>query len=212
MKSRRGCRLGLSCYCPPHDHLREQGNERKLLRGESEGCQRACHLCFRTAVLHETHETAASQWICRAPARDVGKAKSYQLIERREKALGEVRPRAVAVCNREQNVRRLRFEVSWNGRLVRKRAAEPDVEELLNGQICAFVSDRIRARLAEPPPSSVRNVSNASRSPIVPESRRDGVPRGNRLRAVAATATRSISKAPSSRPAFARTRASSIRR
>ena len=78
MKSRRGCRLGLSCYCPPHDHLREQGNERKLLRGESEGCQRACHLCFRTAVLHETHETAASQWICRAPARDVGKAKSYQ--------------------------------------------------------------------------------------------------------------------------------------
>ena len=33
---------------------------------------------FRTAVLHETHETAASQWICRAPARDVGKAKSYQ--------------------------------------------------------------------------------------------------------------------------------------
>ena len=78
MKSRRGCRLGISCYCPPHDHRREQGNERKLLRGESEGCQRACHLCFRTAVLHETHETAASQWICRAPARDVGKAKSYQ--------------------------------------------------------------------------------------------------------------------------------------
>ena len=29
-------------------------------------------------MLHETHETAASQWICRAPARDVGKAKSYQ--------------------------------------------------------------------------------------------------------------------------------------
>ena len=80
MKSRRGCRLGFSCYCPPHDHLREQGNERKLLRGESEGCQRACYLCFRTAVLHETHETAASQWICRAPARDVGKAKSYQFI------------------------------------------------------------------------------------------------------------------------------------
>ena len=83
MKSCRGCRLGLSCDCPPHDYLREQGNERKLLRGESEGCQRACHLCFRTAVLHETvlhetHETAASQWICQAPARDVGKAKSYQ--------------------------------------------------------------------------------------------------------------------------------------
>jgi predicted GNAT family acetyltransferase len=31
-------------------------------------------------VLHETHETAASQWICRAPARDVGKAKSYQFF------------------------------------------------------------------------------------------------------------------------------------
>ena len=29
-------------------------------------------------MLHETHETAASQWICQAPARDVGKAKSYQ--------------------------------------------------------------------------------------------------------------------------------------
>jgi|GEM_PF-5549152 len=80
MKSRRGCRLGFSCYCPPHDHLREQGNERKLLRGESEGCQRACYLCFRTAVLHETHETAAWQLICRAPARCVGKAKSYQLF------------------------------------------------------------------------------------------------------------------------------------
>ena len=51
---------------------------KKLLRGEGEGCQRACHVCFSTAVLHETHETAASQWMCGAPARDVGKAKSYQ--------------------------------------------------------------------------------------------------------------------------------------
>ena len=32
----------------------------------------------RTAVLYSTHETAASQWICRAPARDAGHAKSYQ--------------------------------------------------------------------------------------------------------------------------------------
>ena len=31
-------------------------------------------------MLHETHETAAWQLICRAPARDVGKAKSYQLF------------------------------------------------------------------------------------------------------------------------------------
>ena len=31
-------------------------------------------------MLHETHETAAWQLICRAPARDVGKAKSYQFI------------------------------------------------------------------------------------------------------------------------------------
>ena len=51
------------------------GNEQKLLRGEGEGCQRACHLCFSTealheTVLHETHETAASQWICQARYRD----------------------------------------------------------------------------------------------------------------------------------------------
>jgi hypothetical protein len=40
-------------------------------------------------VLHETHETAASQWICRAPARDVGKAKSYQLHETHETAASQ---------------------------------------------------------------------------------------------------------------------------
>ncbi len=61
-----------------YEHSREHENERKLLRNEGEGCQRACHLCFSTAVLHETHETAASQWMCGAPARDAGKAKSYQ--------------------------------------------------------------------------------------------------------------------------------------
>jgi len=33
---------------------------------------------FQQRVLHSTHATAASQWICRASARDVGKAKSYQ--------------------------------------------------------------------------------------------------------------------------------------
>lgn len=59
------------------------GNEQKLLRAECEGCQRACHLCFSTealheTVLHETHETAASQWICQARYRDIEKAKSYQ--------------------------------------------------------------------------------------------------------------------------------------
>ena len=32
----------------------------------------------RTAVLYSMHETAASQWICRASARDAGNAKSYQ--------------------------------------------------------------------------------------------------------------------------------------
>ena len=51
------------------------GNEQKLLRGECEGCERACHLCFSTAllhetVLHETHGNAASQWICQARYRD----------------------------------------------------------------------------------------------------------------------------------------------
>ena len=30
-------------------------------------------------MLHETHETSASQWICRALARDIRKANSYQL-------------------------------------------------------------------------------------------------------------------------------------
>ena len=34
-------------------------------------------------MLHETHETAASQWICRARDRDAGKANSYQLVQRR---------------------------------------------------------------------------------------------------------------------------------
>ena len=34
---------------------------------------------FRTAVIYSTHRIAASQWICRAPARDAGKASSYQL-------------------------------------------------------------------------------------------------------------------------------------
>ena len=29
-------------------------------------------------MLHETHETSASQWICRALARDIRKANSYQ--------------------------------------------------------------------------------------------------------------------------------------
>ena len=57
------------CY-PPYDRRREQKNERKLLRGEGEGCQRACHLYFSTAVIHETHEAAASQMICRARDRD----------------------------------------------------------------------------------------------------------------------------------------------
>ena len=49
----------------PHANVANTG-ERKPLRGEGEGCQRACHLCFSTevlheTVLHETHETAASQ-------------------------------------------------------------------------------------------------------------------------------------------------------
>ncbi len=40
----------------------------------------ARHLQFSTAVLHETHGTAASQWICRVLSRDAGKAKSYKLL------------------------------------------------------------------------------------------------------------------------------------
>ena len=82
----------------PHANTAEgEGNERKPLRGDGEGCQRACHLCFSTAVLHQTHGTsasphgtAASQWICQAPARDAEKSKFYQyqfLAQRRLLAL-----------------------------------------------------------------------------------------------------------------------------
>jgi hypothetical protein len=39
MKSRRGCRLEPFRSLPPHDHRRQQGNERKLLRSEGEGRQ-----------------------------------------------------------------------------------------------------------------------------------------------------------------------------
>jgi len=38
----------------------------------------ARHLQFGTAVVHPTLGNAASQWICRAPARDTGKANSDQ--------------------------------------------------------------------------------------------------------------------------------------
>ncbi len=38
----------------------------------------ARHLHCSTALLHISHGITASQWICRAPARDTGKAKSYQ--------------------------------------------------------------------------------------------------------------------------------------
>ena len=47
-------------------------------------------MCFSTAVLHETHGTAASQLICRAPARDVGKAKSYQFVRRAEVDISDI--------------------------------------------------------------------------------------------------------------------------
>ena len=33
-----------------YEHSREHENERKLLRNEGARCQRACHLCFSTAV------------------------------------------------------------------------------------------------------------------------------------------------------------------
>ena len=39
MKSRRGCRLEPFRSLPPHDHRRQQGNERKPLRSEGEGRQ-----------------------------------------------------------------------------------------------------------------------------------------------------------------------------
>ena len=38
---------------------------------------------FRTAVIYSTHIIVVSRCICRAPARDAGKANSYQLVQRR---------------------------------------------------------------------------------------------------------------------------------
>ena len=38
----------------------------------------SCHSYCSTELLHLSHRIAASYWICRAPARNAGKAKSYQ--------------------------------------------------------------------------------------------------------------------------------------
>ena len=51
------CKISKSLWMPHgnvarYEHSREHENERKLLRNEGAGCQRACHLCFSTAVLY----------------------------------------------------------------------------------------------------------------------------------------------------------------
>ena len=66
---------------PLREHRRGQGSRRKPLRGEGESPMShnvARHSYCSTALLHLSHGIAASQWICRAPARDAGKASSYQ--------------------------------------------------------------------------------------------------------------------------------------
>ena len=78
-ESRRGCRMEPFRSLPLREHRRGQGSRRKPLRSEGEGRQCATmspdiriaapHYCS-TALLHLSHGIAASQWICRAPARD----------------------------------------------------------------------------------------------------------------------------------------------
>ncbi len=81
MKNRRGCRMEPFRSLPLREHRRGQGSRRKPLRGEGESPMShnvARHSYCSTALLHLSHGIAASQWICRAPARDAGKANSYQ--------------------------------------------------------------------------------------------------------------------------------------
>ena len=91
----------------------------------------ACHLYFRTAVLHSTHETAASQWIFRAPARGVGKAKSYQsnAIDRRDSSLASA---TSALLSREGNptvlYAALLDAAGIDNELVWVRGVSPDAE------------------------------------------------------------------------------------
>ena len=66
---------------PLREHRRGQGSRRKPLRGEGESPMNhnvARHSYCSTALLHLSHGIAASQWICRALARDTEKANSYQ--------------------------------------------------------------------------------------------------------------------------------------
>ena len=80
-ESRRGCRMEPFRSLPLREHRRGQGSRRKPLRGEGESPMShnvARHSYCSTALLHLSHGIAASQWICRAPARDAGKASSYQ--------------------------------------------------------------------------------------------------------------------------------------
>ena len=80
MKNRCGCRMEPFRSLPLREHRRGQGSRRKPLRGEGESpmCHNvARHSYCSTALLHLSHGIAASQWICRASARDAGKANSY---------------------------------------------------------------------------------------------------------------------------------------
>ena len=75
---------------PLREHRRGQGSRRKPLRGEGESPMShnvARHSYCSTALLNLSHGIAASQWICRAPARDAGKASSYQQFILKSKCL-----------------------------------------------------------------------------------------------------------------------------
>ena len=56
------------------------GNEQKLLRNERRRLPTSLPFVFQHRVLHSMYGTAASQWTCRAPARDAGKANYYQYL------------------------------------------------------------------------------------------------------------------------------------
>ena len=58
----------------------------------------ARHSYCSTALLHLSHGIAASQWICRAPARDAGKAKSYQSVHDMKKII-QVAAAALALAS-----------------------------------------------------------------------------------------------------------------
>ena len=73
MKSRRGCRMEPFRSLPPHDHRRQQGNERKPLRSEGEGRQCATmspdiRIAAPHCYTYRTESPLHSEFVGRPPA------------------------------------------------------------------------------------------------------------------------------------------------